>query len=167
MQSLEKGVSNAYHSLTENANTNTKYKKVKVTKYEVDQLRLAIETQIRVSEKLEEERDKANDEYELTVAKMNTILRQHQQLLHSASEMGRERDRALAQVEFLRQKLSQSGLSDSERLEEKPAPDTPPTARKTKQDHTGTPSYHHDNHEAERRPTPGNHIICFIGFVMQ
>ena len=97
-------MSNAYQALSEQP-PGSKSKKTKA-KHEVDQLRVSLETQARVCEQLEAERDRSNDEYEFALARLHTVLKQHQQLVDAAGEMGRERDRALAEVDILRQQLA-------------------------------------------------------------
>ena len=94
----------AYQSLSEQP-PGSKAKKNKA-KHEVDQLRVSLETQVRVCEQLEAERDRSNDEYEFALAHLNTVLKQHQELVHAAGDMGRERDRALTEVDILRQQLA-------------------------------------------------------------
>ena len=110
-------MSRAYQALSEQP-PSSKSKKTK-TKHEVDQLRVSLETQVRVCQQLEGERDRSNDEYEFAMARLHTVLKQQQQLMHAAGEMGRERDRALAEVDILRQQLvgmerRGSGLKDTE-----------------------------------------------------
>ena len=110
-------MSRAYQALSEQP-PSSKSKKTK-TKHEVDQLRVSLETQARVCQQLEGERDRSNDEYEFAMARLHTVLKQQQQLMHAAGEMGRERDRALVEVDILRQQLvgmerRGSGLKDTE-----------------------------------------------------
>lgn len=97
-------MSSAYQSLSEQP-PGSKSKKTKA-KHEVDQLRVSLETQVRICEQLEGERDRSNDEYEFAMARLHTVLKQHQLLVHASGEMGRERDRALAEVDILRQQLA-------------------------------------------------------------
>ena len=104
-------MSSAYQSLSEQP-PGSKSKKTKA-KHEVDQLRVSLETQVRICEQLEGERDRSNDEYEFAMARLHTVLRQHQQLVHASGEMGRERDRALAEVDILRQQLAGAELRGS------------------------------------------------------
>ena len=90
-----------------------KGKKGKINKHDYDQLKVTLQTQIRVAEQLEEERDHANDEYEFALARLHTVQRHHQKLSHAASEMGRERDRAVAELDILRQQMTQGTQEES------------------------------------------------------
>lgn len=111
-EALEKGVASAYQAVTDSTSSG-KGKKGKINKHDYDQLKVTLQTQIRVAEQLEEERDHANDEYEFALARLHTVQRHHQKLSHAASEMGRERDRAVAELDILRQQMTQGTQEES------------------------------------------------------
>ena len=107
-------MSSAYRTLTESTPSG-KGKKNKISKHEFDQLKVSLETQVRVAEQLEEERDHANDEYEFALARLHAVQKQHQKLVHAAGEMGRERDRAVAELDILRQQVTHmQGVQEEE-----------------------------------------------------
>ena len=107
-------MSNAYRSIIEGAPPG-KGKKNKINKHEFDQLKVSLETQVRVAEQLEEERDHANDEYEFALARLHAVQKQHQKLVHAAGEMGRERDRAVAELDILKQQVTHvQGIHEEE-----------------------------------------------------
>ena len=71
----------------------------------MEHIKLQLETQTRVSESLERERDRAYDDYQLAQAQLHTIIRQYQDLASTCSEVARERDKAKAEVQLLREDL--------------------------------------------------------------
>ena len=71
----------------------------------MEHIKLQLETQTRVSESLERERDRAYDDYQLAQAQLHTIIRQYQDLAGTCSEVARERDKAKAEVQLLREDL--------------------------------------------------------------
>lgn len=73
---------------------------------ELDSIMQQLNTQIRVSRQLEFERDKANDECDLTKAQLQTVILQNQDLVNACAEVARQRDRAIAEKEVLREELN-------------------------------------------------------------
>jgi hypothetical protein len=99
--SLENAVSAAYHP----ENNYKDNKKKKVTRADLDQCKVALETQTRVAETLEHERDQAYDDYQFAQAQLHTLMHQYQQLSNTCSEVAREREKAKAEVALLREEL--------------------------------------------------------------
>ncbi|CAI8046668.1 hypothetical protein GBAR_LOCUS25806 [Geodia barretti] len=100
--SLENALSTARHQ--ENHKDS---KKKKVTKADLDQCKTALETQTRVAETLEHERDQAYDDYQFAQAQLHTLMHQYQQLSNVCSEVARERDKARAEAALLRDEIHQ------------------------------------------------------------
>lgn len=100
LRSLENAVSAAYHP--ENHKDS---KKKKVTKADLEQCKVALETQTRVAETLEHERDQAYDDYQFAQAQLHTLMHQYQLLANTCSEITREREKARAEVAILREEL--------------------------------------------------------------
>ncbi|CAI8046665.1 hypothetical protein GBAR_LOCUS25806 [Geodia barretti] len=98
--SLENALSTARHQ--ENHKDS---KKKKVTKADLDQCKTALETQTRVAETLEHERDQAYDDYQFAQAQLHTLMHQYQQLSNVCSEVARERDKARAEAALLRDEI--------------------------------------------------------------
>lgn len=73
---------------------------------ELDSVLQQLNTQMRVSRQLEFERDKANDDYDLTKAQLQTVILQNQDLVNACAEVARQRDRAIAEKEVLREELN-------------------------------------------------------------
>lgn len=73
---------------------------------ELDSILQQLNTQMRVSRQLEFERDKANDDYDLTKAQLQTVILQNQDLVNACAEVARQRDRAIAEKEVLREELN-------------------------------------------------------------
>ncbi|XP_011405674.2 PREDICTED: non-neuronal cytoplasmic intermediate filament protein-like [Amphimedon queenslandica] len=73
---------------------------------ELDSIMQQLNTQMRVSRQLEFERDKANDECDLTKAQLQTVILQNQDLINACAEVARQRDRAIAEKEVLREELN-------------------------------------------------------------
>lgn len=99
-------------------------KSSKVTKATIEQLRLSLETQTRVAEVYEQERDRAYDDYEMAQVQLHTLFQQYQDLASSCSEVARERDRQKAEVHLMRDELHRydpdSDLSSSRNSLKKP-----------------------------------------------
>ena len=80
-------------------------RKIKTSKSLLEHIKLQLDTQTRVSESLEHERDKAYDDYQMAQAQLHTLIRQYQDLSSTCSEVARERDKAKAEVQLLREDL--------------------------------------------------------------
>jgi uncharacterized protein YoxC len=80
-------------------------RKIKTSKSLLEHIKLQLDTQTRVSESLEHERDKAYDDYQMAQAQLHTLIRQYQDLAGTCSEVARERDKAKAEVQLLREDL--------------------------------------------------------------
>lgn len=102
LEMLEQVVSSAYHQIPE---SHKGKKGGKVSRADLDQCRLMLETQTRVCETLEQERDRANDDYDFAQAQLHTLMSQYQDLAESCSEVARERDKARREVQMLREEL--------------------------------------------------------------
>ena len=80
-------------------------RRIKTSRSLFEHIKLQLETQTRVSESLEHERDKAYDDYQMAQAQLHTLIRQYQDLASTCSEVARERDKAKAEVQLLREDL--------------------------------------------------------------
>lgn len=80
-------------------------KNSKVTKATVEQLKLSLETQTKVAEVYEHERDRAYDDYEMAQVQLHTLFQQYQDLASSCSGVARERDKFKAEAQLLRDEL--------------------------------------------------------------
>ena len=70
----------------------------KKSRREVEQLRLALDTQNRVCEQLEHERDRANDDFQSCRAQLTTLLDNYHILATASAAVARERDAAQQEV---------------------------------------------------------------------
>ena len=70
----------------------------KKSRREVEQLRLALDTQNRVCEQLEQERDRANDDFQSCRAQLTTLLDNYHILATASAAVARERDAAQQEV---------------------------------------------------------------------
>ena len=70
----------------------------KKSRREVEQLRLALDTQNRVCEQLEQERDRANDDFQSCRAQLTTLLDNYHVLATASAAVARERDAAQQEV---------------------------------------------------------------------
>lgn len=71
---------------------------IKKSRREVEQLRLALDTQNRVCEQLEQERDRANDDFQSCRAQLTTLLDNYHILATASAAVARERDAAQEEV---------------------------------------------------------------------
>ena len=93
------------HNVPHTLHSQPRGRKIKVSKSSIEQIKLQLETQTRVSESLEHERDRAYDDYQLAQAQLHTLIRNYQDLASTCSEVARERDKAKAEVQLLREDL--------------------------------------------------------------
>jgi len=70
----------------------------KARKSEVEQLKVALDTQNRVCEQLEQERDRANDDFQSCQAQLTTLLDNYHILATASAAVARERDAAQQEV---------------------------------------------------------------------
>lgn len=70
----------------------------KKSRREVEQLKLALDTQNRVCEQLEQERDRANDDFQSCRAQLTTLLDNYHILATASAAVARERDAAQQEV---------------------------------------------------------------------
>lgn len=70
----------------------------KKSRREVEQLKFALDTQNRVCEQLEQERDRANDDFQSCRAQLTTLLDNYHILANASAAVARERDAAQQEV---------------------------------------------------------------------
>ena len=73
----------------------------KARKGEVEQLKVALDTQNRVCEQLEQERDRANDDFQSCQSQLTTLLDNYHILATASAAVARERDAAQQEVSYV------------------------------------------------------------------